>query len=298
MSWILVFLSQATLMPFRWKLHLLSQTIPFICFFILHSLGEYSLDTMLGLKSAEIYLFMFWICCICNFSVFMFERLAYAEFLSLKKLNLEQKKSEQLLLNILPPSVAHQLKENHNTIAETYQNVTILFADIVGFTQLSSQISATELVELLNTIFSRFDRLAEKYGLEKIKTIGDAYMVVAGLPEPREDHASAIADMAIDMQLSLSQYNQHNQHPLNLRIGIHTGDVVAGVIGLKKFAYDLWGDTVNTASRMESHSLPGKIQVSESTYHVLKDQYQFQKRGKVSIKGKGDMDTYFLFSKQ
>ncbi|MEG4916541.1 adenylate/guanylate cyclase domain-containing protein [Microcoleus sp. B7-D4] len=209
-------------------------------------------------------------------------------------LRLEQEKSDRLLLNVLPQAIADRLKQDQSIIADTFSEVTVLFADIVGFTQISSQISPPELVSLLNDIFSTFDRLAEKHGLEKIKTIGDAYMVVGGLPMPRSDHAEAIAQMALDMQQAIIDFsNTHNQD-FSIRIGINSGPVVAGVIGIKKFIYDLWGDTVNTASRMESHGLPGCIQVTSAIYDILQDKYVFESRGAIEVKGKGEMNTYFL----
>lgn len=209
-------------------------------------------------------------------------------------LRLEQEKSDRLLLNVLPQAIADRLKQDQSIIADTFSEVTVLFADIVGFTQITSQISPHELVSLLNDIFSTFDRLAEKHGLEKIKTIGDAYMVVGGLPIPRPDHAEAIAEMAIDMQEAITDFsNTHNQD-FSIRIGINTGPVVAGVIGIKKFIYDLWGDTVNTASPMESHGLPGCIQVTETTYQQLREKYSFENRGAIEVKGKGQMTTYLL----
>lgn len=214
------------------------------------------------------------------------------------RLTEEQKKSEHLLLNILPESVANRLKEKPTTIAESFAEVTVLFADIVGFTQLSTQVSPQELVALLNRIFSAFDELAEKYGLEKIKTIGDAYMVVGGLPNPRKDHAEAIVNMALDMQQAINEFNVETGYNCNIRIGINTGSVVAGVIGIKKFIYDLWGDTVNIASRMESHGIPGNIQITQSTYEQVKnklqDKYILQSRGLIEIKGKGEMLTYLV----
>ncbi|TAF10621.1 MAG: adenylate/guanylate cyclase domain-containing protein [Nostocales cyanobacterium] len=206
----------------------------------------------------------------------------------------EQEKSERLLLNILPAEIAQQLKQDQSAIAHRFDEVTILFADLVNFTGLAAQISPIELVNLLNQIFSSFDRLAEVYGLEKIKTIGDAYMVVGGLPTPRADHAISVAQMALDMQKSISQFQTTTGKSFQLRIGINTGSVVAGVIGLKKFSYDLWGDAVNLASRMESHGVVGKIQVSETTYLHLKDDYQLEKRGGIPIKGRGTVTTYFL----
>ncbi|MGK7905007.1 MAG: adenylate/guanylate cyclase domain-containing protein [Hormoscilla sp.] len=224
---------------------------------------------------------------------------------ALKQLEEEQKKSERLLLNILPKPIAERLKRQEQTIADDFAEVTVLFADIVGFTKLSSQVTPIELVKLLNRIFSAFDQLADKHGLEKIKTIGDAYMVVGGLPVPREDHASAIARMALDMQKVIAQfnaeqaqYNSHNTQTLKIRIGINTGPVVAGVIGVKKFIYDLWGDTVNIASRMESHGIAGYIQVSEATYEHLKENFRCKPRGAIEVKGKGEMLTYILIGPQ
>jgi adenylate cyclase len=209
-------------------------------------------------------------------------------------LHLEQEKTDKLLLNILPISIANRLKENQKTIAETFDDVTVLFADLVGFTKLSSEISAVELVEILNQVFSEFDRLAELYKLEKIKTIGDCYMVAGGLPIRGQDHPEAIANIALHMQEIIAEFNRTTQHHLSLRIGINTGSVVAGVIGIKKFIYDLWGDTVNTASRMESQGLPNTIQVTAITYDRLKEFYDFSERGAIEIKGKGEMKTYIL----
>ncbi|MEG4023502.1 adenylate/guanylate cyclase domain-containing protein [Microcoleus sp. S13C4] len=209
-------------------------------------------------------------------------------------LRLEQEKSDRLLLNVLPQPIADRLKQDQSIIADTFAEVTVLFADIVGFTQISSQISPPQLVSLLNDIFSTFDRLAEKHGLEKIKTIGDAYMVVGGLPMPRSDHAEAIAQMALDMQQAIIDFSNTHSQDFSIRIGINSGPVVAGVIGIKKFIYDLWGDTVNTASRMESHGKPGSIQVTETTYQQLREKYSFENRGAIEVKGKGQMTTYLL----
>ncbi len=210
----------------------------------------------------------------------------------------EQEKSEKLLLNILPQAIAERLKQNETTIAEYFPEVTVLFADIVGFTALSAVMNPIELVELLNQIFSGFDLLCQRHGLEKIKTIGDAYMAVGGLPEPRADHAEAIAQMALDMQAEIARFNASHNKYFSIRIGIHSGPVVAGVIGIKKFIYDLWGDTVNIASRMESQGLPWRIQVSETTYKLLADKYLFQERGIIEVKGKGKMKTYILLRKK
>lgn len=210
----------------------------------------------------------------------------------------EQEKSDRLLLNILPQPIATRLKEEQSIIAEDFGEVTVLFADIVGFTALASILSPIELVDLLNQIFSAFDKLCEQHGLEKIKTIGDAYMVVGGLPGRRADHAEAIAAIALDMQAAITQFNANNNKSFSIRIGIHSGPVVAGVIGIKKFIYDLWGDTVNTASRMESHGIPGKIQISSETYERIKHKFILEKRGNIPIKGKGEMTTYLLIDRK
>jgi len=216
----------------------------------------------------------------------------------LKQLQTEQEKSERLLLNILPKPIAERLKQGESTIADNYTEVTVLFADIVGFTKLSARILPSELVILLNEIFSTFDQLAEQHGLEKIKTIGDAYMVVGGLPTPRPDHAEAVAAMALDMQKGIARFNEKHDKSLSIRMGIHTGPVVAGIIGTRKFSYDLWGDTVNTASRMESHGVVNGIQVTAATYKRLKDKYRFEKRGVIQVKGKGEMLTYLLIARK
>lgn len=216
----------------------------------------------------------------------------------LVKLELEQKKSQELLLNILPEAIAEQLKKEQGIIADEFAAVSVMFADIVGFTQLSASILPKQLVHLLNDIFSKFDYLAERHGLEKIKTIGDSYMVVAGLPNPRSDHADSIAEMALDMQEVIAKYREDIGVSLSIRIGIHSGPVVAGIIGKKKFIYDLWGDTVNTASRMESHGIPDSIQLSEATYQLIEDKYEFEKRGLISVKGKGPMAAYLLKGRQ
>jgi class 3 adenylate cyclase len=206
----------------------------------------------------------------------------------------ERDKAEQLLINILPASIAERLKREQVTIADTFPEATIMFADIVGFTPISTRLTAIELVNLLNKIFSAFDQLVERHDLEKIKTIGDAYMVVGGLPTPRNDHAEAIAEMALDMQEAIVHFNQETNETFSIRIGINSGPVVAGVIGLKRFIYDLWGDAVNTASRMESHGLANCIQVSQTTYELLQDKYIFEERGLIQVKGKGEMLTYIL----
>lgn len=209
-------------------------------------------------------------------------------------LALEREKSEKLLLNVLPQPIAEQLKKGEGAIATQFDEATILFADIVGFTALSAQLSATELVALLNDLFSQFDALTDKYQLEKIKTIGDAYMVVGGIPTARPDHAEAIAAMAIDMMEKTQNFAQRTGHSVQIRIGINTGPVVAGVIGIKKFIYDLWGDAVNVASRMESLGIAGEIQITDATRLKLQGQYFMDARGQIEVKGKGLMPTYLL----
>ncbi|WP_008312228.1 adenylate/guanylate cyclase domain-containing protein [Leptolyngbya sp. PCC 6406] len=211
-----------------------------------------------------------------------------------QRLSEEQAKSEQLLLNILPEPIADRLKRGEKDISEGFSGVSILFADIVDFTPLSETVPPAELVEILNLVFSAFDRLSEQHGLEKIKTIGDAYMVVGGLPDPRPDHAEAIAEMALSMQATMDQLSRKIDQPLAIRIGINSGPVVAGVIGTKKFIYDLWGDTVNVASRMEAMGISGGIQVAQPTYDLLRDKYCFEDRGEIEIKGKGHMHAYLL----
>lgn len=213
------------------------------------------------------------------------------------ELKYQQKETERLLLSILPESIAQRLKRNPETIADSFAEVTVLFADLVNFTAHSHQISATETVSLLNQIFSAFDQLAEEFQLEKIKTIGDGYMIAGGLPAPKADHAEAVAEMAIAMQKVVTKFQYPSGEPFEIRIGIHTGAVIAGVIGKKKFSYDLWGDTVNLASRMESRGLPGRIQVSAATYERLRDRYVLESRGVVEVKGFGEMETYWLVGK-
>ncbi|NJK68273.1 MAG: response regulator [Microcoleus sp. CSU_2_2] len=213
-------------------------------------------------------------------------------------LKIQQEQSEKLLLNILPKPIAERLKLEQSTIADSFEEVSVLFADIVGFTELSARMSPTELVKRLNVIFSHFDQLAEKYGVEKIKTIGDAYMVVGGLPTPRHDHAEAIAQMALGMQEKIANLSDETGERLAIRIGINSGPVVAGVIGVSKFTYDLWGDTVNVAARMEVTAFANSIQVTAVTYELLKDKYVLDKRGIVPVKGKGDMVTYWLVKKR
>lgn len=205
-------------------------------------------------------------------------------------LSIEKKKSDDLLLNILPEEVANELKHNGESIAKQYNHVTVLFTDFVNFTGLSEQMSPTELVTEIHKNFTAFDAIIEKHGLEKIKTIGDAYLAVCGLPDEKQDHAIRVAKAALDI---IAYMNEHSTR-FEVRVGIHTGPVVAGIVGVKKYAYDIWGDTVNTASRMESSSMAGKINISAAAYELLKNDFNCSYRGKINAKNKGEVDMYFL----
>jgi class 3 adenylate cyclase len=227
-------------------------------------------------------------------SALVVEAGARAQYLQRRVIDAERARSERLLLNVLPAPIAHRLKSAPSVIAESVPSVTVLFADVVGFTSLSARLSPPELVTRLNELFTEFDRLAEEHGVEKIKTIGDAYMAVAGAPTATLRDPHAVADLALAMLERVRAFSTRSSEPLELRIGIHTGAAVAGVIGTKKFAYDLWGETVNTASRMESHGLPGRIQVSEATVRALGDRYAFEVRGEIDVKGIGRARTWFL----
>ncbi len=222
---------------------------------------------------------------------------AARELIELQKAELEHEygRSERLLENIMPRSIAKRLKhETADVIADDIPHMTILFADIVDFTPRASRMSAPDVVAFLNRIFTEFDVLADKHGLEKIKTIGDAYMVAGGMPEPRDDHAAAVADMAFDILQVTEKISEDIGERFTVRIGIHTGPAVAGVIGTRKVFYDVWGDTVNTASRLETYGMPGRIQTTREVYDALSDRYTFEPRGTVDIKGKGEIQTYFL----
>jgi class 3 adenylate cyclase len=209
-------------------------------------------------------------------------------------LQVEQDRSERLLLNILPGAVAERLKNSSQTIADGFADVTVMFADIVNFTQVAEGMSPNQVFSMLNRIFSSFDELAERHGLEKIKTIGDAYMVAGGLEEGSEDYCVAIADMALDMRELLRRDFTVNSEHLEIRIGIGTGPVVAGVVGKKKFIYDLWGDTVNIASRITSEGAPGMIHVDATTYRRLRDRFDFEPPQTLYLKGKGNMTVHRL----
>ena len=210
------------------------------------------------------------------------------------KLAIEHARSERLLLNVLPKSISARLKDDDKAIADGFAEVTVLFADLVGFTELSQRLTPAALVDMLNHVFCAFDDLAVDLGLEKIKTIGDCYMAAAGLPEHRADHVEAGARMALGIREALARINQEAGYGLRLRIGLHTGPVIAGVIGKRKFIYDLWGDTVNTASRMESSGVEQEIQVTRQVYDKLVGKFELESRGIIKVKGKGELETYLL----
>jgi PAS domain S-box-containing protein len=208
----------------------------------------------------------------------------------------ERERSEELLRNILPDAIAARLKDqtSEERVAESFSGVTVVFADIVDFTQLSATMSSERLVAMLDEVFSCFDRIADSHGIEKIKTIGDCYMVASGLPEPRTDHARAAAEFSLDLRACLGDLGRRVGHPLRLRIGMNSGPVTAGVIGRKKFIYDLWGDVVNTASRMEAHGVPDEIHCTDRTRQLLTETFELEHRGEIEVKGKGPMTTWFL----
>lgn len=207
-----------------------------------------------------------------------------------------QEKSEALLLNILPKEIAAILKNESRTIADHYEEASVLFADMVGFTPLSAQLPPVEMVELLNEVFSFFDSLLDKYGVEKIRTIGDSYMVASGVPRGRLDHAQALAYMALEMRDYISTHTFRNSQRVSFRIGINSGSMIAGVIGRRKFVYDVWGDAVNVASRMESHGVGGAVQITQTTYELIKDEFVCEPRGTVNVKGKGEMEVWLVTS--
>lgn len=208
-----------------------------------------------------------------------------------------RRENERLLLNILPAPIADRLKAGDDHIADAFAEVTVLFADIVGFTQMSSSMPANEVVELLNGLFTRFDLAARELGIEKIKTIGDAYMAVCGLPDPCMNHTERMMEMALRMLQIVREFSAERGIDLNLRIGVNAGPVVAGIIGTRKFIYDLWGDTVNLASRMESRGIPGAVQVTRHVFEKMRDRYAFEERGPIDVKGKGSVETWLLYGK-
>ncbi|MGD2078583.1 MAG: adenylate/guanylate cyclase domain-containing protein [Chloroflexota bacterium] len=243
--------------------------------------------------SDEVSMFFFWM----NLSIASVVVFVFAGYFVISAVN-EREKANRLLLNVLPKEIAPALKSGTRSIAEHYDSASVLFADIVGSTPLFSRLTPDEAVEWLNEVFSLLDTLVEQHGLEKIRTIGDSYMVAAGVPVPDRKHAQAIGDFALEMMAALNQAPARNGQRLAFRVGINSGPLVAGVIGQSKFHYDLWGDTVNTASRMESHGQPGKVQVTQATYELLKDDFEFVARGPINVKGKDTMETYFLVGRK
>lgn len=226
------------------------------------------------------------------------DRVLRRDFLLTRLLAEEKQRSETLLTNVLPEPIAQRLKEHWGVIAESHESVTVMFADVVNFTPFAASMPPDKVVGFLNGIFSQFDGLVEKYGLEKIKTVGDAYMVAGGLPVPQENHLEAMANLALDMQTVMASTQGPDGSPMQLRIGIHTGPLIAGVIGTQKLLYDLWGDTVNTASRMESHGQAGQIQVTQAVVEELEDRFIFRERGTVPVKGMGTLRTYWLVGRR
>ncbi|MCH7573909.1 MAG: adenylate/guanylate cyclase domain-containing protein [Candidatus Marinimicrobia bacterium] len=231
-------------------------------------------------------------------AAFQLERSFRRDFIQAKEIEIERNRSDALLLNILPAPIADRLKAHEAPIADGFEDVTILFADIVGFTQLSATLSPSKLVEMLDALFTQFDELSEVHELEKIKTIGDAYMAVSGLPEPNENHAENAARAALAMLQVTRDFIGPDGQQIKVRIGLNTGPVVAGVIGSRKFIYDLWGDAVNIASRMETHGLPGAIQVTETTFRILDKNFNLEARGLQEIKGRGRLETYLLLGEK
>lgn len=299
-GWMLGFFSIAAIVPFRWPLHLLAHLGSYLYYFGINlALGQPVFQTQAS--PAEFVFDLVWISAMPNLVVLLYERLSYSEFCTQQALRVAQQRSEQLLLDILPAAIADRLRQNRTTIADRFEAATVLFADIVGFTEFSAALPPDQVVDWLNIIFSHFDRLCRQYQLEKIKTIGDAYMVVGGLPDPCPDHVERVVQMALAMQAALAQIAEETGQRFEMRIGIHTGPVVAGVIGLHKFAYDLWGDTVNLASRMEAQGQPGKIQVTTAVRDRLATleppaPYICRPRGMLEVKGRGKMPTYWLES--
>lgn len=229
------------------------------------------------------------------FTSYYLERYTRRDFLQKYTIEAQRDRADKLLYNVLPEQIAERLKQSGETIAEEFSSASVLFADIVNFTPISARFGPLEVVEMLNELFSRFDELVDKYGVEKIQVAGDGYMVAAGVPTPRPDHATVIAQLALDMLDCVRTGNfLGGKHPVEIRIGLNTGSLIAGVIGRKKYFYALWGDMVNIASRMESHGESGKIQITREMYEVLKDDFECEYIGEVNLKGKGNMEAWHL----
>lgn len=228
------------------------------------------------------------------FTLYRLERLRRQDFHNLNRVAEERSRYHDLLVRILPASIAERMRGGEQHIADRFEEASVLFVDIVGFTRLSAELKPKEIVSLLERVFAAFDALVEKHGLEKIKTIGDAYLVTADLPEPRADHAEVIADFALDLQQTECNLSSPDGSRVEIRIGFHCGPLIAGVIGENRFLYDMWGDTVNVASRMESLGMPGKIQVSDEVHVILAEKFAFEPRGRIEVKGRGEMQTWWL----
>jgi len=292
-----------TLLPLFWAflysgLRFINAVKVGLCLIVIYEVLLYSFSNMPFYTFIGLNFFIFTSLIIGVLGGYTIERYYRRDFVNQRLIRLEKQKNEKLLLNILPKSIAEELKAHEGTIARDYEEITVLFADLVGFTQLSSHQTAQEVVTMLNEIFSMFDKLTDEYGLEKIKTIGDAYMVTSNISANKSDAVEAVADFALDVHQMLSKYNERTGKNIEIRVGIHTGPAVAGVIGVKKFIYDVWGCTVNIASRMESHSLINQTQVSQASYELLKDRFIFDERGEIEIKGMGRMHTYLLMNRR
>jgi guanylate cyclase len=233
------------------------------------------------------------------FGSYYLERYTRRDFLQKYTIQAQRDRADKLLYNVLPKQIAERLKESDETIAEEFTSATVLFADIVNFTPISARFGPLEVVEMLNELFSHFDELVDKYGVEKIQVAGDGYMVAAGVPAPRPDHAKVLARLALDM-LDYVKREEFlgGKHPIEIRIGLNSGSLIAGVIGRKKYFYALWGDMVNTASRMESHGESGKIQITRETYELVKDEFECEYIGEITVKGKGQMEAWHLLARK
>ncbi len=292
-SLVIIIISAYTLARQRYQYAVITGWLLFAIFIVVAlAIGG---DNLLNMVMSSVFL------AISNFigmvSAYFSEQYMRRDFIQRQLLEQERQRSEELLLNILPTEVAQRLKQG-DLIADSFEDASVLFADIVDFTLWSGKQAPEKVLSTLNVLFSRFDTLVDWYELEKIKTIGDAYMVVSGVPSPRADHLQQLASLALDMQKTMMNLPEIAAEGFQIRIGIQCGPVVAGVIGSKKFIYDLWGDTVNTASRLEAHGAPGRIQVSAEVYARLKDSFEFEARGAIKLKGKGDMQAYWLLKKK
>ena len=233
------------------------------------------------------------------FTSYTLERYTRRDFLQKLTIQAQRDQADQLLYNVLPERIAEKLKQSHETIAEEFSSASVLFADIVNFTPISARFGPLEVVEMLNELFSQFDQLVDKFGVEKIQVAGDGYMVAAGVPTPRPDHATVLAQLALEMLDCVKTGNfLGGKHPIEIRIGLNSGSLIAGVIGRKKFFYALWGDMVNTASRMESHGESGKIQITRETYELVRDDFECEYIGEIPVKGKGNMEVWHLLAKK